>query len=1088
MDLGFVSSVATSQVRSDNSPKFDRCDACYVKSNPSLLGNVLRVHHDIDEPEPLTDFSIYRYTELPENDLKKFMATGMPPKGYVFVGFAEPTHGTSLIHENDLELIDRIFDIGDTVKRHLNDTKSGNIINATTNYTLEPIAFRPVDPVTGDYLSLMFTDKPLSSLDHCSTSETPKVSPCLLYDVPQSVVAREEAFSEGDYIIYHQKLGVVQEVERDAVLLLPNSTVVSPIDPSAIELPVCADPQAAISLPELKHRDLGNGNYLWTTEADFLSPGQSILTGQTNNNRVDRLFGSKGPLLQGHVLATLAEDIHIDWLCPNVFSTGSQESGPNCEVLRASALRGHAVMCDFGKSTSQGSPVARCEASFDIGERVRFRDSIAAVKYPGYQHLPKHETFGHDLNIFRVVSSKTEVVVEWQDGSCTTEAATSMRLSDVGEEELYPGKFVALKDGIKTVDRSATPSRGSVPLRLRGRTKHTLRVPHIGIVQTVDSQERIASVRWYQNPDVELIYGGEALNPHSSLGQLSDAITNVSIYELTTFPALRKFLGDTILIAPASIDQSVMSPPLTNKTTRMASHCHTSLLSTATFSEMSVYLQSMKSAMTTSEWFKNTTTIRVPPLRRRYSVQSDNAIPPVDFFGKIVAMDTSGIITVRLPGPNECRDIQVPFERILMVINLADMLSPMPIPPFDLPGIVSADKYSSRDDPWIPRVGEREDEDFSEDNSFGDDWNTEDESDGSAGSDEFFGAAEGITEVGKKEEGDIVTTSVPEICLDDPQTPCEAKFTAKNAPAPASQASTLPPLFHFPVPASSPPAFAVLEDMPPSDHRFIAGNKSESSLLRTKRIRKEFEILETSLPPDIFVRTWESRIDLLRVMIIGPKGTPYEYAPFVMDIQFTSDFPSQPPSTFFHSWTSGQGAINPNLYEDGKICLSILGTWPTKNPDEAWSPEKSTVLQILVSIIGLVLVKAPFYNEAGYEVLAADGSRSVDSFQYSEKTFLMTRKFILHALNHSVRGLEDVLTWHYLPDSSSTRPQLLRRAIHEALEMIEHHSCSSSGQSDQEPKPSTFLSHLSLGAVVMLKRHVAAFEELESYIIAQQCS
>lgn len=49
-------------------------------------------------------------------------------------------------------------------------------------------------------------------------------------------------------------------------------------------------------------------------------------------------------------------------------------------------------------------------------------------------------------------------------------------------------------------------------------------------------------------------------------------------------------------------------------------------------------------------------------------------------------------------------------------------------------------------------------------------------------------------------------------------------------------------------------------------------------------------------------------------------------------------------------------------YENGKICLSLLGTWHSEEKGEAWSTS-STVLQLLVSLMGLVLVKDPFYSK-----------------------------------------------------------------------------------------------------------------------------
>lgn len=60
--------------------------------------------------------------------------------------------------------------------------------------------------------------------------------------------------------------------------------------------------------------------------------------------------------------------------------------------------------------------------------------------------------------------------------------------------------------------------------------------------------------------------------------------------------------------------------------------------------------------------------------------------------------------------------------------------------------------------------------------------------------------------------------------------------------------------------------------------------------------------------------------------------------------------------------------VNPNLYEEGKVCLSILGTW-AGDKSESWSPARSSILQALVSIQGLVLVKEPWFCEPAYDKL-----------------------------------------------------------------------------------------------------------------------
>ncbi|XP_008484149.1 probable ubiquitin-conjugating enzyme protein 17 [Diaphorina citri] len=48
--------------------------------------------------------------------------------------------------------------------------------------------------------------------------------------------------------------------------------------------------------------------------------------------------------------------------------------------------------------------------------------------------------------------------------------------------------------------------------------------------------------------------------------------------------------------------------------------------------------------------------------------------------------------------------------------------------------------------------------------------------------------------------------------------------------------------------------------------------------------------------------------------------------------------------------TTGRHSVrfNPNLYNDGKVCLSILNTWHGR-PEEKWNAHTSSFLQVLVS-------------------------------------------------------------------------------------------------------------------------------------------
>lgn len=77
-------------------------------------------------------------------------------------------------------------------------------------------------------------------------------------------------------------------------------------------------------------------------------------------------------------------------------------------------------------------------------------------------------------------------------------------------------------------------------------------------------------------------------------------------------------------------------------------------------------------------------------------------------------------------------------------------------------------------------------------------------------------------------------------------------------------------------------------------------------------------------------------MDLIRVLILGPPGTPYHDAPHLIDFWVNpAKYPFEPPVAHFHSWTRGMGRCNPNLYEDGKVCLSVLNTWQG-DKSESW--------------------------------------------------------------------------------------------------------------------------------------------------------
>ncbi|RWS27952.1 E2/E3 hybrid ubiquitin-protein ligase UBE2O-like protein [Leptotrombidium deliense] len=152
-------------------------------------------------------------------------------------------------------------------------------------------------------------------------------------------------------------------------------------------------------------------------------------------------------------------------------------------------------------------------------------------------------------------------------------------------------------------------------------------------------------------------------------------------------------------------------------------------------------------------------------------------------------------------------------------------------------------------------------------------------------------------------------------------------------------------------------------DSVPECHKFkLSIFVPKNPKLFMKQVRKEITLLESSLPLEILVKTFSDRMDLFSVMIKGAKCTPYEDGLFLFDVQLPSSYPEVPPVVHYLSFCNDR--LNPNLYDTGKVCVSLLGTWNGKGT-EVWTPT-STLLQVLISIQGLILVDEPYFNEAGY--------------------------------------------------------------------------------------------------------------------------
>ena len=120
--------------------------------------------------------------------------------------------------------------------------------------------------------------------------------------------------------------------------------------------------------------------------------------------------------------------------------------------------------------------------------------------------------------------------------------------------------------------------------------------------------------------------------------------------------------------------------------------------------------------------------------------------------------------------------------------------------------------------------------------------------------------------------------------------------------------------------------------------------------------------------------------------IFGPEATPYEDCPMVYWFSVPSTFPFDPPTVRFQT-CDGMTRFHPNMYVDGKVCLSILHTW--EGPKWASTMRLSTVLITIQSLMDT----QPLRHEPGYA--AEIGQRGKDYAAFVESR---TIRYILDCI------------------------------------------------------------------------------------------
>ena len=898
--------------------KFFDDDLVALKADPSILGFVHLTWSDIEPAHDTTvEREYYLHSSCPPRVKRSWLHYGRIEPGYILLEFENAADGFCLIREVDVDLIDRSFAVDDVVKRSPEDQQSGTIVSTSMQCKVRPVCTR-------------------SQFEKARRGrETEDQEPS--FEVAASDLDHYGKYREEDFVIYSNWIGQIERIEEEVSIRLGNGSVVVVDDPH--DLRESCFEEGSRSL-ELHHRleNLGFCPSYWQGQkvkeksrenATYCHNGMIVQTRKANLRLGRWVYGAYDPNVEpkGIVVDSRCIRIYVEWLFCNIFLEKTSLTPPP-EILTTDEIdSGELLVYDRSRLCAKNISSQLSGATFSpdtsFAGYVKIKDGSVPSHIP---HIPRIDTQGYDMNVYQISRTATRVRIAWQDGTFSDEDTTLLiHYANEEDHDVWPGEKVAYSPADEPIDQ---PGVGSF------RKAHK-----VGVVQTCDSHDRLAQVRWYRSPcvDYAMAFGEIGCG---DFGQIGEEVTATSTLELDAEVASILSRGKMVFVLPEPAFNSASDLQRFNaiKPFLLGGNAPEIAENNPSFDLDMRYAMLAETCMVYAEsyWGKFSGT---EILSKMEAVEYAGRNETINCFGEIVGLCLDGDIIVRLGASSDAREVKVATERVF------------PIADGDA-------KDGGESDGWD------------------DDADDSERSSSSSGAGEWTVALdEGQVPVNaplQDVEGDesmweTDEESPPEF---DPTHRKEQVNAASSIDKPMSSASDDRQSSH---PAHSnsaisrtqflnmPESFSILETPAPSDHAYISRN-ADLSREQVRRISKEYSALATSLPDGVIARSWEQRLDLLRFLIVGPTDTPYEHSPFVFDLYLGESYPTQSPLVYFHSWASNL-RVNPNLYEDGTVCLSLLGTWHSQGKNEAWCPERSTLLQIIVSVLGLVLVREPYYSK-----------------------------------------------------------------------------------------------------------------------------
>ena len=313
-------------------------------------------------------------------------------------------------------LVDRALAFGDVVKRQPSDTASGCVIRTSIQCTIQPI----------------YNGLPFSTVHPWPYKEKDNI----LRDIPGSDLEYMYEFNAGEYVLYHDWVGVIEDVWEDVAIRLENGSIVvvekseelEILEPDLSAFPSSAGPRSRLADILAQTRDislsaqaLDPDDNSFPIDPPLLYLGQSVFTKKGNLRRGRYIYGSYDPNISPHgvIVDLKARELDIRWLSRNVFDESrTHTASPPTHLDRGDF--GEIILYDRGRAPQAAIRMGSTQGSdLAVGDVVKFRDTAgAAVKYAAengkqgiFRRIPRSITQGYEMNVFFITRTKTKVTI-----------------------------------------------------------------------------------------------------------------------------------------------------------------------------------------------------------------------------------------------------------------------------------------------------------------------------------------------------------------------------------------------------------------------------------------------------------------------------------------------------------------------------------------------------------------------------------------------------------------------------------------------------------------------------------------------------